>query len=151
MDVFVCYNEYSLLLINLFININDKFKFWLVYCLIMSVTKRISQIIWFDPITFSNIMSVYAESGASRVMALNDFISKILDVIMFEPDMVKKVVENILNVYPEIKRYSFFVEKIEIEKPIPVKVFLCPYCFNEFKNMSELKNHFMNEHKKNES
>jgi hypothetical protein len=93
---------------------------------------------------------MYTESGVSRVMALNDFISKILDVVMINENMIKEVLKNIYSVYPEVKRYSFYVEQVEIEKPILVKVFLCPYCFNEFKNMVELKNHIMDVHKRNE-
>jgi len=116
----------------------------------MSVQKirKTQQVIWLEQITLNNLHNLYIESGAYNYMALNEFITKILTYFLQNEQIVKDFLANLYKLNPEIKRYSFYVEKVEIEKPTLIKSFICPYCLNEFRNALLLREHLINAHVK---
>jgi len=111
----------------------------------MSVQKirKTQQVIWLEQITLNNLHNLYIESGAYNYMALNEFIVKIITYFMQNENIVKDFLINLYKLNPEIKRYSFYVEKVEVEKPIIQKSFICPYCLNEFRNALLLREHLI--------
>jgi hypothetical protein len=116
----------------------------------MSVQKirKTQQVIWLEQITLNNLHNLYIESGAYNYMALNEFIVKIITYFMNNENIVKDFLTNLYKLNPELKRYSFFIEKVEVEKPIIQKSFICPYCLNEFRNALLLREHLLNAHVK---
>jgi hypothetical protein len=105
-------------------------------------SAKTSQIIWLDSKTLANITYLYVQSGADQMMALNQFITKILTTVTQNEEILKMILKELYTAQPSLKQYSFFVERIEIEKPVYTSKFTCPWCLAEFKDAKSLKEHF---------
>jgi len=110
--------------------------------------KKTNQLIWLDPITLANLNNLFIKSGAYNSLALNEFISKIVEFVTTNQDVAEQFIKRLYQIHPEYKQLSFFVEKVEVEKPTMVKAFLCPYCLEEFRNALLLREHLTNAHVK---
>jgi hypothetical protein len=106
--------------------------------------KKSSQLIWLDPITLANATRLFVQSGASEMMAINEFISKILSTILNDDELVKKVVQELYSKIPELKTYSDLV--IKEEKVIEKKVYVCHKCFKNFSTIDEFYEHYSQAH-----
>jgi len=107
----------------------------------MSQGKKSQQIIWLDSKTLANIVTVYTESSADQVMALNQFISHSLMVIFQNEKLISEVLREFYSTYPQTKRFSMYVEQIEVPKIEKEKVVVCPFCLNEFTDIKHFKEH----------
>jgi len=103
--------------------------------------KKVNQLVWFDPITMANLNNLFVQSGAHNTMAMNEFISKIVQYVVQNQDIVQSFIKQLYTLTPELKQFSFFVEKVEVEKPIIKKVFVCPHCLEEFPDIKSVKEH----------
>jgi predicted methyltransferase len=103
--------------------------------------KKSQQIIWLDSKTLANIVTVYTESSADQVMALNQFISHALMVIFQNEKLISEVLKEFYSTYPQTKRFSMYVEQIEVPKIEKLKVVVCPFCLGEFVDIKHFKEH----------
>jgi hypothetical protein len=108
------------------------------------IGKKSQQIIWLDSKTLANIVTVYTESSADQVMALNQFISHALMVIFQNEKLISEVLKEFYSAYPQTKRFSMYVEQIEVPKIEKEKVVVCPFCLNEYKDIKHFKEHLNN-------
>jgi hypothetical protein len=106
--------------------------------------KKTNQLIWLTPITLANLNNLFIKSGAYDTMALNEFISKIVDFVTTDQEIAERFIKKLYDIHPEYKELSFFVEKITIEKPTVVPTFMCPFCLESFKDAKALKEHLTN-------
>ena len=103
--------------------------------------KKTNQLIWLDPITLANLNNLFIKSGAYNSLALNEFISKIVEFVTTNQDVAEQFIKRLYQIHPEYKQLSFFVEKVEVEKPVIKKVFICPHCLEEFPDVKSVKEH----------
>jgi len=106
--------------------------------------KKTNQLIWLDPITLANLNNLFIKSGAYNSLALNEFISKIVEFVTTNQDVAEQFIKRLYQIHPEYKQLSFFVEKVEVEKPVFTNKFTCPWCLQEFKDAKSLKEHLFN-------
>jgi hypothetical protein len=103
--------------------------------------KKMNQLVWFDPITMANLNTLFVKSGAHNTMAMNEFISKMVQFVVQNKDVTASFIKQLYILTPELKDFSMFVEKVEVEKPVVRKVFICPICLEEFEDVKRLKEH----------
>jgi len=106
--------------------------------------KKMNQLIWLDPITMANLNTLFVKSGAHNTMAMNEFISKMIQFVVQNEDVTASFIRQLYTLTPELKEFSMFVEKIEVEKPVVRKVFICPICLEELEDLKRLKEHLQN-------
>jgi hypothetical protein len=99
--------------------------------------KKVQQILWLNPITFNNLNNMYIKSGAYRVMALNKFISLILDYVSQNEQILEWFLKNLYSVQPKLIEFSYYHTK---------KIGFCPICDKEFELKSLFIMHLRNEH-----
>jgi hypothetical protein len=107
----------------------------------MSERKKMQQVLWLDSKTSANLMNLYVRSGADSNMAYNTFLSMILQFFSLDDECIKKFLRNMYSVKPELKEYSMFIEKVEVEKPVPRDVFVCEGCYKPFHDVASLLKH----------
>jgi len=82
--------------------------------------RKVQQVIWVKPLTFSKILLLADKYG----VAPNTVISEILDKVMVDQSIIFK---------------DKVVEKV-------VKKVVCPLCLSEFVDVESFKDHFAREH-----
>jgi len=117
--------------------------------------KRISQVVWLSSLTFQNIIKLYNESGAYRIMAINNFIAKILDFVTKDDETIEKILRNILDTYPEIHDFSKFVKIVTETGEEKARIWRCPLCsftanMNDWHWVDDARRHLTNYHQAKE-
>jgi hypothetical protein len=107
--------------------------------------KKTNQLIWLDAVTHANLTQLYVKSGAYQNWALNEFIARILSVVLSDENLMQTILKNLYSQNPELKQYSFFVEKVTIPSSEIRKVIVCPECLMEFTDLKKYREH-MKEH-----
>jgi len=69
--------------------------------------RKVQQVIWLDQITFYDLNQIYVKSGAFRVMAINQFISKIIEFFTQNQQFLESFLKKLYELQPTIKEYSF--------------------------------------------